>query len=211
MFERFTERARQVITLAQEEARGFEHAEIGTGHLLLGLFRENDGVGARVLRECGAEEAAVRTKVKDLYPKAQEGLSSGGMLRFTAASQKALELGLREALSLGQNYVGTEHVLLGLVREGGASELLSPIEPSMIRDAVVLVARGHHARRNAARWEEYVICKKRGHEKAAGEVSPFHAERSTCRHCGTSYWTETVVRESGAPVDPATSSEEARA
>ena len=128
MFERFTERARQVIVLAQEEARALRHNYIGTEHLLLGLMREADGVAARVL---GSLEVSLDEVRGDVGRIVGEGDSeSQGQLPFTPRAKKVLELALREALSLGHNYIGTEHVLLGLVREseGVAARILGDLD-----------------------------------------------------------------------------------
>ena len=116
MFERFTERARQTVVLAQEEARLLGHGHIGTEHVLLGLLHEGDGVGAIALRRLGIGLESVRADVEGLIGRG-EG-SPGGHIPFTPRAKKVLELSLREALGLGHNYIGTEHILLGLVREG---------------------------------------------------------------------------------------------
>jgi ATP-dependent Clp protease ATP-binding subunit ClpC len=116
MFERFTERARQVVVLAQEEARGLRHNYIGTEHLLLGLIREEEGIAARVLEGFGITAEEVRARIERVVGPAEEA-PAGQMMPFTPRAKKVLELALREALSLGHNYIGTEHVLLGLVRE----------------------------------------------------------------------------------------------
>jgi ATP-dependent Clp protease ATP-binding subunit ClpC len=117
MFERFTDRARYSVVLAQEEARRLNHDYIGTEHLLLGLLGEADGVGARVLRQLGIGLEAVRADVEGLIGRGVTP-SAAGHIPFTPRSKKVLELSLREALQLGHNYIGTEHILLGLVREG---------------------------------------------------------------------------------------------
>jgi ATP-dependent Clp protease ATP-binding subunit ClpC len=124
MFERFTERARQVVVLAQEEARTLKHNYIGTEHLLLGLLREEDGLAARVLESLDITVEGVRGQVVRIVGSGEDATS--GQIPFTPRAKKVLELGLREALSLGHNYIGTEHVLLGLVREneGVASRIL---------------------------------------------------------------------------------------
>jgi Clp amino terminal domain, pathogenicity island component len=116
MFERFTDRARTAVTLAQEEARDLRHNYIGTEHILLGLVREGDGVAARVLDSLGVSLDAVRARVEAIIGRGKE--SPAGHIPFTPRSKKVLELALREALSLGHNDIGTEHILLGLVREG---------------------------------------------------------------------------------------------
>ena len=116
MFERFTDRARRVLVLAQEEARLLEHNYIGTEHILLGLVREGDGVAAKALESLDISLEAVRAKVAETLGPA--GPEATGSVPFTPRSKKVLELSLREALRLGHNYIGTEHILLGLVREG---------------------------------------------------------------------------------------------
>jgi len=116
MFERFTERARQVVVLAQEEARALKHNYIGTEHLLLGLLREEEGVAARVLDSLQISTEEVRAAVVRIVGTGEEVAT--GQIPFTPRAKKVLELALREALSLGHNYIGTEHILLGLLREG---------------------------------------------------------------------------------------------
>ena len=116
MFERFTDRARKVLTLAQEEARLLNHSFIGTEHVLLGLIHEGDGVGAQALRSLGISLEAVREKVEETIGMA--GSAPSGSPPFTPRAKKVLELSLREALQLNHSYIGTEHILLGLVREG---------------------------------------------------------------------------------------------
>jgi ATP-dependent Clp protease ATP-binding subunit ClpC len=116
VFERFTERARRVLTLAQEEACALQHGFIGTEHILLGLIEEGDGLGARALRSLGVSSFAVREKVEEIVGASLS--SPGGSPPFTPRSKKVLELALREALQLNHSYIGTEHILLGLVREG---------------------------------------------------------------------------------------------
>jgi ATP-dependent Clp protease ATP-binding subunit ClpA len=116
VFERFTDRARRAVVLAQEEARMLNHNYIGTEHILLGLIREGDGVAARVLASLDISLAAVRRQVEEVVGKGQAAQS--GHIPFTPRAKKVLELSLREALQLGHNYIGTEHILLGLIREG---------------------------------------------------------------------------------------------
>jgi ATP-dependent Clp protease ATP-binding subunit ClpA len=116
MFERFTDRARRVVVLAQEEARLLNHNYIGTEHLLLGLVSESPGVAAKALESLGISLEAVRTKVKEIIGQGQSAPT--GHIPFTPRAKKVLELSLREALQLGHNYIGTEHLLLGLIREG---------------------------------------------------------------------------------------------
>ena len=125
MFERFTERARQVVVLAQGEAQALRHNYIGTEHLLLGLLREEEGLAARVLEGLDISLDEARTQVERVVGRGDEDVRPG-MIPFTPRAKKVLELSLREAMSLGHNYIGTEHVLLGLVREneGVAAQIL---------------------------------------------------------------------------------------
>jgi len=116
MFERFTDRARRVVVLAQEEARLLNHNYIGTEHILLGLIHEGEGVAAKALEQMGVSLEAVRAQVEETIGQGQSAPS--GHIPFTPRAKKVLELSLREALQLGHNYIGTEHLLLGLVREG---------------------------------------------------------------------------------------------
>ena len=124
MFERFTDRARQVVVLAQDEARGLKHNYLGTEHILLGLLREEEGLAARVLESLDITVEEVRAQVVRIVGEGDE-LKSGQM-PLAPRAKKVLELALREALSLGHNYVSTEHILLGLVREneGVAARIL---------------------------------------------------------------------------------------
>ena len=116
MFERFTDRARRVVVLAQEEARLLNHDYIGTEHILLGLVHEEQGVAARALTELDISLEAVRTEVEETV--GQGTSPSPGHIPFTPRAKKVLELSLREAIQLGHNYIGTEHILLGVIREG---------------------------------------------------------------------------------------------
>jgi ATP-dependent Clp protease ATP-binding subunit ClpA len=116
MFERFTERARRVVVLAQEEARMLDHGYIGTEHLLLGLIHEGEGVAARALEAMGISLDAVRQQVEAIIGRGKQPAS--GHIPFTPRAKRVLELSLRESSQLGHNYIGTEHILLGLVREG---------------------------------------------------------------------------------------------
>jgi hypothetical protein len=116
MFERFTDRARRVVVLAQEEAVGLNHNYIGTEHILLGLIREREGVAATALESLDISLEAVRAQVEEIIGQGQT--TPSGHIPFTPRAKKVLELSLREALQLGHNYIGTEHILLGLIREG---------------------------------------------------------------------------------------------
>ena len=116
MFERFTDRARRVVVTAQEEARMLNHTNVGTEHILLGLIHEGEGVAAKALESMGISLDAVRHEVEEIIGRGQEARS--GHIPFTPRAKKVLELSLREALQLGHTYIGTEHILLGLIREG---------------------------------------------------------------------------------------------
>jgi ATP-dependent Clp protease ATP-binding subunit ClpA len=116
MFERFTDRARRVVVLAQEEARLLDHNYIGTEHILLGLIHEGDGVAAKALESLGISLASVREQVEEIIGRGNQAPS--GHIPFTPRAKRVLELSLREALQLGHDYIGTEHILLGLIREG---------------------------------------------------------------------------------------------
>jgi ATP-dependent Clp protease ATP-binding subunit ClpC len=116
MFERFTDRARRVIVAAQNEARGLDHNYIGPEHILLGLLEEGSGVGFKVFVSMGISTDAVRERVEEVVGRGQG--ASQGHIPFTPAAKKVLELSLRESLDFGHTYIGTEHLLLGLIREG---------------------------------------------------------------------------------------------
>jgi ATP-dependent Clp protease ATP-binding subunit ClpC len=116
MFERFTDRARLVVVQAQEEARVLEHSYIGTEHILLGLIREGHGVGAKSLESLGISLETVRQQVEEIIGRGQA--APPGHIPFTPRAKRVLELSLSEAKQLGHSYVGTEHLLLGLIREG---------------------------------------------------------------------------------------------
>lgn len=116
MFERFTDRARRVVVLAQEEAKELNHGYIGTEHILLGMIQERDGVAAQALKSLDISLTAVRERVEEIMGSGAQRPT--GAIPFTPRARKVLELALREALLLGHNYIGTEHILLGLIREG---------------------------------------------------------------------------------------------
>src|SRR6187549_1064530 len=149
LFERFTERARQVVVLAQEEARTLKHNYIGTEHILLGLLREEEGLAARVLESLDITTERVRSQVVRIVGSGEEVTS--GQIPFTPRAKKVLELALREALSLGHNYIGTEHILLGLVREneGVAARILLDFDADAekIRNEIIRMLSGPGGRR----------------------------------------------------------------
>ena len=145
MFERFTDRARRVVVLAQEEARALNHNYIGTEHILLGLIHEGEGVAAKALESMGISLEAVRTEVEDIIGTG--GHPPSGYIPFTPRAKKVLELALREALQLGHKYIGTEHILLGLIREGEgvAAQVLVKLgaDLSSVRQQVIQLLSGY--------------------------------------------------------------------
>ncbi|MDN5719681.1 MULTISPECIES: ATP-dependent Clp protease ATP-binding subunit [unclassified Corynebacterium] len=145
MFERFTDRARRVVVLAQEEARALNHNYIGTEHILLGLIHEGEGVAAKALESMGISLEAVRTEVEDIIGTG--GHPPSGYIPFTPRAKKVLELALREALQLGHKYIGTEHILLGLIREGEgvAAQVLVKLgaDLSRVRQQVIQLLSGY--------------------------------------------------------------------
>ncbi len=170
MFERFTERARQVVVLAQEEARTLKHNYIGTEHILLGLLREEEGLAARVLESLDITVERVRAQVVRIVGSGEEVTS--GQIPFTPRAKKVLELALREALSLGHNYIGTEHILLGLVREneGVAARILLDFDADSekIRNEVVRMLSGPGGRRQG-----------QGGQAQSGSAAPGEQKKSS--------------------------------
>src|SRR4051794_7363403 len=162
MFERFTDRARRVVVLAQEEARLLNHNYIGTEHILLGLIHEGEGVAAKALESLGISLEAVRSQVEEII--GQGGSSPSGHIPFTPRAKKVLDLSLREALQLGHNYIGTEHILLGLIREGEgvAAQVLVKLgaDLSRVRQQVIQLLSG------------YAGQKERSTSGAAAEAAP---------------------------------------
>ena len=145
MFERFTDRARRVVVLAQEEARRLNHDYIGTEHILLGLIREGEGVAAKALESLGISLEAVRQQVEKIIGRGQQ--AAPGHIPFTPRAKKVLELSLREAKAPGHDYIGTEHILLGLIREGSgvAAQVLVKLGADLnrVRQQVVQLLYGH--------------------------------------------------------------------
>ena len=148
MFERFTDRARRVVVLAQDEARALNHNYIGTEHLLLGLIHEGEGVAAKALESMDISLDAVRAQVVEIIGEGQAAPS--GHIPFTPRAKKVLELSLREALQLGHNYIGTEHILLGLLREGEgvAAQVLTKLgaDLSTVRQTVMQMLSGYEGK-----------------------------------------------------------------
>ena len=152
MFERFTDRARRVVVLAQEEARMLNHNYIGTEHILLGLIHEGEGVAAKGMESLGISLEAVRAQVEEIIGQGQQAPS--GHIPFTPRAKKVLELSLREALQLGHNYIGTEHILLGLIREGEgvAAQVLVKLGADLnrVRQQVIQLLSGYQGKETVA-------------------------------------------------------------
>ena len=160
MFERFTDRARRVVVLAQDEARGLKHNYIGTEHLLLGLISEGEGVAAKALETMEIKGEAVRASVIEIIGEGEKPVE--GHIPFTPRAKRVFELSLREALQLGHNYIGTEHLLLGLLKEGEGvaaqvltkqgADLAQGVRPSSRCSAATSVATTRAASRLARAW-----------------------------------------------------------
>src|SRR5687767_5741236 len=152
VFERFTDRARRVVVLAQEEARLLNHNYIGTEHILLGLIHEGEGVAAKALESLGISLEAVRAQVEEII--GHGGSAPSGHIPFTPRAKKVLELSLREALQLGHNYIGTEHILLGLICEGEgvAAQVLVKLgaDLSRVRQQVIQLLSGYAGAKEGA-------------------------------------------------------------
>jgi ATP-dependent Clp protease ATP-binding subunit ClpC len=146
MFERYTDRARRVVVLAQEEARELGHNYVGTEHILLGLIHEGNGIAAQALTALGVSLDATRTQIEAIIGRGELARVQDGPIAFTPRTKKVLELASREAWDLGHNYIGTEHILLGLMRESdgvGAQVLNSAgIEFSAVRHQIRELLRG---------------------------------------------------------------------
>jgi Clp amino terminal domain, pathogenicity island component len=147
MFQRFTDRARTVVVLAQDEARRLDHNYIGTEHLLLGLIREGEGVAAKALEALGISLDSVRQQVEQIIGQGQQAPS--GHIPFTPRAKKVLELSLRESQQLGHNYIGTEHILLGVIHpgDGVARQVLVKLgaDPNRVRQQVIRLLQEHSA------------------------------------------------------------------
>ena len=182
MFERFTDRARRVVVLAQEDARLLKHNYIGTEHILLGLIHEGDGVAAKALESLGISLEAVRAEVQEIIGTGESEPS--GQIPFTPRAKKVLELSLREALQLGHNYIGTEHILLGLIREGEgvAAQVLAKLgaDQSRVRREVLRLL-------SASRTDEPIVI-------TAAESDP----QPRCPRCGADLTQQAAYRMADA-------------
>jgi hypothetical protein len=152
MFQRFTDRARKVVVLAQEEARMLNHDYVGTEHILLGLIHEGEGVAAKALESLGISLEAVRQQVGEIAGRGEQ--APPGHIPFTPRAKKVLELTLRESLQLGHSYIGTEHILLGLIREGEgtAAQVLVRLGADLnrVRQQVIQLLHGHQGKEPAS-------------------------------------------------------------
>ncbi len=152
MFEKFTDKARRVVVLAQEEAKLLKHNYIGTEHILLGLIHEGEGVAAKALEALGINLEQVREQVQEIIGQGQQAPS--GHIPFTPRAKKVLELSLREALQLGHSYIGTEHLLLGLIREGEgvAAQVLTKLgaDTNKVRQQVIQLLSGYQGKETVA-------------------------------------------------------------
>lgn len=186
MFERFTDRARRVTVLAQEEARMLAHNYIGTEHILLGLIHEGDGAAARALAALGISLEGVRSKVEGIIGQGSEAPT--GHIPFTPRAKKVLELSLREALQLGHNYIGTEHILLGLIREGegvGAQVMNAfGVELTVARQKVIEILSGYRP------FQQPV-------KSAEGSIPQGNVEGVHVAFVGGSHVTALLIRELG--------------
>ncbi len=183
MFERFTNGARRVVVLAQEEARMLNHNYIGTEHLLLGLIHEGEGVAARALASLDVSLDTVRQQVEEIIGQGQA--ASTGHIPFTPRAKKVLELSLREALQLGHNYIGTEHILLGLVREGEgvAAQVLQKLGADLnrVRQTVIQILSGY-----TGGVEESVTPETLGRRLMRGRAKATPKDFPICPSCSTS-------------------------
>jgi ATP-dependent Clp protease ATP-binding subunit ClpC len=152
MFKRFTDRARRVVVFAQDEARGLNHNWIGTEHLLLAVLREGQGVGAKALESMQISLEATRQQVESIIGRGQNPVGDAH-IPFTPRAKKVLELSLHESLQLGHDYVGTEHIVLGLIREGDgvAAQVLVKLGADLnrVRQQVIQLLTGHQSRPTA--------------------------------------------------------------
>ena len=175
MFERFTDRSRRVVVLAQEEARMLNHNQIGTEHLLLALIRESGGVAAQALESLGLTEEAARQQVEEIIGRGQKD-PPRGHIPFTPRAKKTLQLSMREAIALGHAYIGTEHILLGLLREddGVAIRVLNGLgaDPNRVRQQVIQLVSARRVQeepgtgRAAGRGKRKLLSELRGRQDA---------------------------------------------
>jgi ATP-dependent Clp protease ATP-binding subunit ClpC len=202
VFERFTDRARRSVVLAQEEARALNHNYIGTEHILLGLVRERDGVAGKALVSLDISLDAVRQQVDEIVGQGQA--VPRGHIPFTPRAKKVLELSLREALQLGHNYIGTEHILLGLIREGEgvAAQVLQKLGADLnrVRQTVIQILSGYAAGAGARKVEGGAEMAEM-EEELAREIAPTvvpAADAPTCPNCFAALDDTLAVKAMGA-------------
>jgi len=192
VFERFTDRARSVLTLAQEEARLMNHGFIGTEHILLGLIREDEGVSGTALKNLGVSYGAARDKVEEVI--GLSGAMPSGSPPFTPRAKKVLEFALREALQLGDSYIGTEHILLGIVREGDgvATTVLNSLgaNPTRVRHEMIELMAGASGEAPNVRKGDVAIT-----GRSSASSGP------CCPHCRSSVTDEARFRTVSVPAD----------
>jgi ClpA/ClpB-like protein len=205
-FDEFTDRARRVLVLTQEEARLLNHAFIGTEHILLGLIAEGEGLAAKALAGLGIELQAARDRVEEVI--GQSGTDPTGTPTFTPRAKKVLELSLRESLRLGHNYIGTEHILLGIVADGEVVSLLGIVEEEEGVGAKVLVSLGA----DLSSVRQQVMLMLQGYQGATVErpATPRISNpkalmrdpgRTTSVERSGKEWTARVVRPGRGPTD----------
>jgi ATP-dependent Clp protease ATP-binding subunit ClpC len=218
MFERFTDRARRVLVLAQEEARLLDHSFIGTEHILLGLLREDEGIAAEALRALGISLEGARLVVEEMIGRS--GTPSTGSPPFTPRTKKVLELSLREAMQLGDSEIGTEHLLLGLVREGEgvAARVLQNLGADLprVRQQVMqllsghggdLSTKGHRPEPSCSRCRSLLSddARYRRITISPDTADPDHGPRSIevvyCGRCGTTFGMFTIDQSGDDPPD----------
>ena len=194
MYERFTDRARRAVVQAQEEARMLNHNYIGTEHILLGLIHERDSVAARALESLGIGLDVVRQQIEETVGRGQQAPPEH--IPFTPRAKKVLELSLREALQLGHDYIGTEHILLGLIREHDSVAALVLVrlgaDLNRVRQQVIQLLQGHQGRVAMSDWEQDWAGSAAGGMSLAKEVDRLNAELERLR---------AILREHGIEPD----------
>jgi ATP-dependent Clp protease ATP-binding subunit ClpC len=199
VFERFTDRARRAVVLAQEEARMLNHNYIGTEHILLGLLREHDGVAGKALASLDITIEAVRGQVEEIV--GQGRATPTGHIPFTPRSKKVLELSLREALQLGHNYIGTEHILLGVIREGEgvATQVLVKLGTNLnrLRETVIQLISGWTEAAASSGGEEIGVFT----ETVGASVEAVADDAPTCPNCFASLDETLAVKILETPAD----------
>ena len=203
MFERFTDAARRVVVLAQEEARMLNHNYIGTEHILLGLIHEGEGVAARALEALDISLEAVRRNVEAIVGEGRG--APAGHIPFTPRAKKVLELALREALQLGHNYIGTEHILLGLIREGEgvAAQALQTLgaDLSRVRQTVIQLLSGYTGGAAEATWGGTVFQEVGAEIHAPMRAAVLAEDFPTCPTCGAALSETLAVKPLEVTID----------